>query len=64
MADELLLTVRETARRLGVGRSTMYTMLREGAIPSVKLGALRKVRVCDLLVFVEQLNDTPYGDGF
>jgi excisionase family DNA binding protein len=39
-----LLSADELARELGVGRTTAYTLLWSRAIPSMKLGRLRKVR--------------------
>jgi excisionase family DNA binding protein len=39
-----LLSAAELARELGVGRTTAYTLLWSGAIPSMKVGRLRKVR--------------------
>jgi excisionase family DNA binding protein len=37
------LTVEEAARRLGVGRTTMYALLASGEVPSVTIGRLRRV---------------------
>ena len=50
--DELLLTVDEAARRLAVGRSHLYELLRRGEIVSVKLGRSRRVTVGALEKFV------------
>lgn len=36
--EKLTLTVPETARLLGVSRMTAYTAVREGAIPSLRIG--------------------------
>jgi excisionase family DNA binding protein len=48
-ADELisdgLERVSETARFLGVSRSHVYRLIREGILPSVKLGKSRRVPV-------------------
>jgi excisionase family DNA binding protein len=41
------------ARELGVGRTTGYSLLWSGDIPSMKIGALRKVRREDLEAFIE-----------
>jgi len=41
---KLLLSAAELARELGVGRTTAYTLLWSGAILSMKVGRLRKVR--------------------
>ena len=37
------LTVEEAARRLSVGRTTMYALLASGEIPSVTVGRLRRI---------------------
>ncbi|WP_329177273.1 helix-turn-helix domain-containing protein [Streptomyces sp. NBC_01477] len=37
------LTVEEAARRLSVGRTTMYALLASGEIPSVAVGRLRRI---------------------
>lgn len=37
------LTVEEAARRLGVGRTTMYALLAADEIPSVTIGRLRRI---------------------
>ncbi|MER6300685.1 helix-turn-helix domain-containing protein [Kitasatospora sp. NPDC001539] len=37
------LTVEEAARRLGVGRTTMYALVASGEVPSVTIGRLRRV---------------------
>jgi excisionase family DNA binding protein len=38
-----LLTVEEAARRLSLGRTTLYALLKTGAITSVKVGRLRRI---------------------
>ncbi|MEV7934946.1 helix-turn-helix domain-containing protein [Kitasatospora sp. NPDC088264] len=37
------LTVEEAARRLGVGRTTMYALVASGEVSSVTIGRLRRV---------------------
>ncbi|MGV9881710.1 excisionase family DNA-binding protein [Streptomyces sp. NPDC003006] len=39
------LTVAEAARRMGVGRTTLYKFIFSGEIPSAKVGRLRRVPV-------------------
>jgi excisionase family DNA binding protein len=39
----LLLTVEEAARRLGIGRTSMYRLVSSGAVESVTVGRLRRV---------------------
>ena len=38
MADQLFLSVEEVAKRLGLNRSTVYRLVREGALPGFKVG--------------------------
>ena len=49
-----LLSADELARELGVGRTTAYTLLWSRAIPSMKLGRLRKVRREDLEAYLAE----------
>jgi excisionase family DNA binding protein len=44
----------ELSRELGVGRTTAYSLLWSGAIPSMKVGRLRKVRREDLEAFLAE----------
>lgn len=37
------LTVEEAARRIGVGRTTMYALLASGEVQSVQIGRLRRI---------------------
>lgn len=39
----LLLTVEEAAQHLGIGRSLAWRLVRQGALPSVRLGRLVRV---------------------
>lgn len=48
--DKLLLTTTEAAQRLGIGRSTLYDLIRTNRLRTVKIGARR-------LVPVESLGD-------
>jgi excisionase family DNA binding protein len=48
-----LLSADELARELGVGRTTAYSLLWSGTIPSMKVGRLRKVRREDLEAYIE-----------
>ena len=62
MADEILLTVREAARRLGIGRSLLYRLMLEREVLSVKIGRARRVPVWALDEFVKtKVGDT---EGF
>ena len=52
----LRLSVDEAARALGVSRETFYRLMRCGAVKTVKVGRLRKVRRQDLEDYVAHLN--------
>jgi excisionase family DNA binding protein len=39
----LLLSVQDTSRLLGIGRSQIYKLLASGELPSVKVGRLRRI---------------------
>jgi len=52
---ELLITVREACKRLGVGRTTLYQLCRAGAIRSVRVGSRGiRIPVRELDRFVEE----------
>jgi len=42
--DRLLFNVRESARILGVGVSTMWKLVLSGAVPSIRIGGKRMLR--------------------
>lgn len=41
--ERVLLTVEEAAQRLGIGRTTAYSLVRNGELDSVHIGRLRRV---------------------
>lgn len=51
----LLLTPEQAAWSISVSRSTMYELLREGVVSSVKIGGLRRVPAEALEEFVKSL---------
>jgi len=53
MTDEILLSVSEAARRLGIGRSLLYRLMLEDQVLSVKIGRCRRVPVWALEEFVK-----------
>ena len=52
----LLLTVEEAADRIGICRSNMFKLIRQGDIKSVKVGRLRRVAPAALEDFIQQLS--------
>jgi len=54
MADEKLLTPEQVAERLQVTVQTIYTWMRSGYLPSVKMGRLWRIHPNDLEEFIKQ----------
>jgi excisionase family DNA binding protein len=53
--DKLLLTPTEAATALGIGRSKVYELMQTGQLPSVHIGACRRVPRDALTAYLEQL---------
>jgi excisionase family DNA binding protein len=53
--DQLLVTPEEAARRLSVGRTTIYELMASGELQSVNIGRCRRVPVSSLSLFVNRL---------
>ncbi|MEU6984101.1 excisionase family DNA-binding protein [Streptomyces sp. NPDC046324] len=51
----VLLTVEEAARRLRVGRTTCFALIRTGALESLMVGGLRRVPVDAPAAYVARL---------
>jgi excisionase family DNA binding protein len=51
----LLLTVEEAAEQLGIGRTLMYTLVKQGAVESVQIGRLRRIPADALPRYLAQL---------
>jgi len=56
--DKLLLTPTEAATALGIGRSKVYELLQTGQLPSVRIGACRRVPAEAVHSFVANLRAT------
>ena len=54
--SRLLLTVEEAADRIGICRSNMFKLIRQGDVKSVKVGRLRRVTPAALEDYVRQLS--------
>ena len=63
VGGELLVTVPEACRRLSVGRSTLYGLLRQDVVPSVLVGSCRRIVVVGLEDYVRRLSGGKDGDG-
>lgn len=52
---DLVITVEEAARELRCGRTTIYALIRDGDLPSVRIGTLRRIRTNDLRTYIDRL---------
>jgi len=50
-----LINIAKGARQLGVGITKMYELINTGDIPTVKIGASRKIRQADLDAYIVSL---------
>ncbi|NIL59484.1 MULTISPECIES: helix-turn-helix domain-containing protein [Salinispora] len=55
----LVLTIEQAAERLGVGRTTMYALIKTGQIRTVTIGRLRRVPTFCLDEYVQNLLSNP-----
>jgi len=54
----LLLTPTEAAAALGIGRSKLYELLKSGTVPSITIGACRRIVADDLIGVIDELKKT------
>lgn len=52
--SKLLITVNEAAASLSVGRPKMWQLVMTGEVPSIKIGASRRIPVSSLESYVQQ----------
>ena len=52
---QFLVSCSEAARALGISKSGVYNLLRDGVLPSVRLGGRTLIRAADLEKFVAGL---------
>jgi excisionase family DNA binding protein len=60
---KLLLTVEEAAETLTIGRTTMFALIKDGSVRSVRIGARRLVPFASLESFVAELNTATWGES-
>jgi len=53
--DVTLLTVEEAARRLSLGRTTLYALLKDGQITSVRIGRRRRIPISAVAAYANHL---------
>lgn len=57
--NRVVLTIEEAAQRLGIGRTTMYALIKTGQIRTVTIGRLRRVPTFCLDEYVRNLLADP-----
>lgn len=50
-----LLTVEAAAKRLSIGRTTMYALIKAGHIATVRIGHLRRIPTAAIAAYLDQL---------
>jgi excisionase family DNA binding protein len=55
--DKLLYRPKEAAQALGIGRATVYGLIRSGRLRSVKDGGMRFITLDALRDYIRQLED-------
>lgn len=50
----LLLRIEEVAKVLNLGRSTIYMLIRDGSLPTIKVGRATRISVQAVALWVEQ----------
>ncbi len=55
METQITLSILEAAKALGIGRSTLYVLIREGRLPVKKLGIRTLILKADLDAFIAAL---------
>lgn len=63
MTPPLLLAVPDAAASLSISESKLRGLIRDGAIPAVQVDRCRRVRVSDLVAYVERLGLPPQHEG-
>jgi excisionase family DNA binding protein len=56
--EHLVLTIEEAAERLCIGRTLMYSLVKAGAVESVRIGRLHRVPADALETFLLRLRES------
>lgn len=55
--EKLLVSPEEAAESLGIGRSTVYDLMRLRALPSVQIGRARRISTQALRDYVQRISE-------
>ena len=61
--EQLLITVNQAADKIGLGRTTLYQLIRRGDLPTRSDRGARRVAIADLEEFVIRLRDAAAGEA-
>lgn len=61
MAEPLLYTVEESAKRASISRTTMYKLIRSGEVRSIKVRRARRVPPAELEAYITRQLATQTG---
>lgn len=53
--DRLAVSVEEAAQMLGIGRSKVFELLKEGSLPSIRIGRRRLISCTEIRAFLERV---------
>ena len=59
--ERILISIREATEMLGIGRTTIYRLIAEGRLETVKIGSRRLVKVESLREIIERGASFPTG---
>ncbi len=51
--EPLTISIEDGAALLGIGRTTMFKLMKEGAIPTIKIRNSRRVRTADVVAYLD-----------
>jgi len=59
--DRLAVRVEEAAEMLGLGRSTVFELLKDGSLASIKVGKRRLIPIQEITAFIGRCASTTKG---
>lgn len=54
--EKTLCSIREAAYSIGMGRTSVYGLINDGSLKSVKIGSRRLVRVDSIAAFINRMS--------
>jgi excisionase family DNA binding protein len=58
-----LLSIREAAKTLNLGRTKIYELMKAGELPSLKCGRRRLIHLDEILALIERMRRKVGGEG-